>query len=62
METKGSLPRSQEPTNSEALCNISLEAVFEALSAPHPTHKLVDHPLLAVCNCLFNRYATTLHI
>ena len=32
------------------------------LLAPHPTPKLEDHPLSAVCNCLFNIFAATLHI
>jgi len=34
----------------------------EELSAPRPTPKLVDHPLSAVRNCLFNILAATLHI
>jgi hypothetical protein len=34
----------------------------EELLAPHPTLKLEDHPLLAVCDCLFNMSAATLHI
>jgi len=29
--------------------------------APHPTPKLEGHPLLAVCNCLFNIFTVTLH-
>jgi hypothetical protein len=32
------------------------------LLAPCPTPKLEDHPLLAVCDCLFNIFAATLHI
>jgi hypothetical protein len=30
--------------------------------APHPTPKLEDHPLPAVCDCLFNIFTATLHI
>jgi hypothetical protein len=33
----------------------------EELLAPWPTSKLEDHTLLAVCNCLFNIIAATLH-
>jgi hypothetical protein len=33
----------------------------EELLAPHPTPKLEDHPLSAVCDCLFNVFAATLH-
>ncbi|PNF38701.1 hypothetical protein B7P43_G17454 [Cryptotermes secundus] len=32
----------------------------EELLAPHPTPKLEDHPLLAVCDCLFNIFAASL--
>jgi hypothetical protein len=32
------------------------------LLAPCPTPKLEDHTLLAVCDCLFNIFAATLHI
>jgi len=32
------------------------------LSTPRPTPKLEDHPLLAVCDYLFNIYAATLRI
>jgi len=32
----------------------------EALSTPPPTHKLEDHPLLAVRYCLFNIFFATL--
>jgi hypothetical protein len=34
----------------------------EDLSAPRPTTKLEDHPLLAVRDCLLNIFAATLHI
>ena len=34
----------------------------EELLAPRPTPKLEDHPLSAVRDCLFNIFATTLHI
>jgi hypothetical protein len=39
-------------------------AIFygEELLAPRPTPKLEDHPLSAVCDCLFNVFAATLHI
>jgi len=32
------------------------------LLARCPTPKLEDHPLLAVCGCLFNIFSATLHI
>jgi hypothetical protein len=34
----------------------------EELLAPRPNPKLEDHPLLAVCDYLFNVFAATLHI
>ena len=34
----------------------------EELSAPCPTHKLEDHPLSAVRDCLFNIFAATLPV
>ena len=34
----------------------------EELLAPRPTPKLQDHPLSAVCDCLFNIFTATLHI
>jgi hypothetical protein len=34
---------------------------YDELLGPHPTPKLEDHPLLAVCDCLFNIFAATLH-
>jgi len=45
-------------------CEYFLTKVFhgEALLAPHPTPKLEDHPSSAVRDCLFNIFATTLHI
>ena len=33
----------------------------EELLAPRPTPKLEGHPLSAVCDCLFNLFAATLH-
>jgi hypothetical protein len=33
----------------------------EALLAPRPTPKLENSPLSAVCDCLFNTFAATLH-
>jgi hypothetical protein len=32
------------------------------LLAPYPTPKLQDHPMLAVCDSLFNIFAATLHL
>jgi hypothetical protein len=32
----------------------------EELLAPQPTPKLNEHPVSAVCNCLFNIFAATL--
>jgi hypothetical protein len=34
----------------------------EELIAPRPTPKLEDHPLSAVCDCLFNIFAATFHV
>jgi hypothetical protein len=34
----------------------------EELLAPRPTPKLEDHPLSAVCDCLFNIFVATFHI
>jgi len=34
----------------------------EELLAPRSTPSLENHPLLAVCDCLFNVFAATLHI
>ena len=34
----------------------------EGLLAPHPTPNLEVHPFLAVCDCLFIKFAATLHI
>jgi hypothetical protein len=34
----------------------------EDVSAPRPTHKLEDHPLIAVMHYLFNTFAATLRI
>jgi hypothetical protein len=45
-----SLGRSKESINGE-----------ESL-VPSPTAKLEDHPLSAVCNCLFSIFEATLHI
>ena len=43
---------------------ISKHFVFhgEELLAPRPPPKLEDHPLSAVCDCLFNLCAATLRI
>jgi hypothetical protein len=44
--------------------NFRKELIFygEKELAPRPTPKLEDRPLLAVCDCLFNIFAATLHI
>jgi hypothetical protein len=34
----------------------------EELLAPRSTPKLEDHPLSAVCDCLFSIFAATLHM
>jgi hypothetical protein len=67
VETVSSLPHSQVPATCPypGFCvNIPLQDTFydEELLAPHPTPKLKDHPLSAVRDCLFNIFATTLHI
>jgi len=64
MEPEGSLPCSQNPANSEALCNISWQAGFygEELLCPCPTPKLEGHPISAVRDCLFYLFPATLHI
>jgi hypothetical protein len=75
MEPGGSLPHSQElatcpypepnispsPRPCETFRKI-LRFCHEELLAPRPTPKLWDHRLLPVRNCLFNTFATTLHI
>jgi hypothetical protein len=44
-------------------CFVSWYSFYgEELLAPRPTPKLEDHPLSAVCHCLFNVFAATLHI
>jgi hypothetical protein len=61
MEPEGSSPCSQQP----AKCNISYQAIFfygDELLAPRPTTKLDEHPLPAVRDCLFNKFAAILHI
>ena len=42
-------------------CN-KIRFLSEQLLAPRPNSKLEDHPLSAVCDCLFNIFAATLHI
>ena len=34
----------------------------EELLAPRPTPKLEDHPLSAVCDCLFSTFVATVHV
>jgi hypothetical protein len=36
--------------------------IYSEMSAPHPTPKLEDNILSAVCDCLFNMFTATLHI
>ena len=42
-------------------CNM-ISFYGEELLAPRPTPKLEDHPLSALCDCLFNIFTATLHI
>jgi hypothetical protein len=46
------------------LVNFRNKIIFygEKLLAPRPTPKPEDHPLSAVCDCLFNIFAATFHI
>jgi len=57
------MPRwiSPGPRHMYPFCN---KASFhsEELLAPHPTHKLEDHPLSVFRDCIFNIFAATLHI
>jgi hypothetical protein len=43
------------------ICNMLVSYDGELLST-RPTPKLEDHPLLAVCDCLFSIFTTTLHM
>jgi len=64
MEPEGSFPCSQY-LSSPRPCVTFHKSWFlygEELLAPRPTPKLEDHPLKAVCDCLFNILAATLHI
>jgi hypothetical protein len=51
------------PPGPSLLENFRDKLIFhgEELLAPCPTPKLEDHPLSAVCDCLFNIFAATLH-
>ena len=53
-----------EPARSSSLWTVHNRIHFysEELLAPHPTPKLKYHPLLAICDCLFNIFTATLHI
>jgi len=42
--------------------NVLTMFVHGEVLAPCPTPKLEDHPSSAVCDCLFNIFAATLHI
>jgi hypothetical protein len=57
-------PLSKESVCSRLLVNFRNKIIFygEELLAPRPTPKLEDHPLSAVCDCLFKIFAATLHI
>jgi len=44
-----------------SLCFITKPVYGEELSTPRLTPKLEDHPLSAVCDCLFNTFEGTLH-
>jgi hypothetical protein len=41
---------------------IMIHLYSEELLTPHQTPKLENHPLSAVCDCLFHVFAATLHI
>jgi len=75
METEGSLRHSQVPATCpypepaqvqvwgfSCKCYIAGYVYGEELLAPRPTSKLEDHPLLAVCDCLFSIFTATLNI
>jgi hypothetical protein len=58
-------PLSKESVHVRGFLWIFVTRLFlygEELLAPRPTSKLEDHPLSAVRDCLFNRFATSLHI
>jgi hypothetical protein len=62
METEDSLPYSQQPFKSEALCDIVTCGFYgNELLAPRPIIELENHTLSAVSDCLFNIIADTLH-
>ena len=65
MEPGGSMPHSLGLSNSsEALCDVSEHPCFysERLLASRQTTKLEDHSWSAVHECLFNIFATNIHI
>jgi hypothetical protein len=65
MEAKRSLPHSQQPAaRPRQLWRFHNMVIFcgEELLVVRPTTKLEDHPLLAVCDCLFNLFSATLHV
>jgi len=64
MKPQSSLPCSQEPTITEARSNIWLQAVFygKDMLTLRSTPSLVDHPLSAALDCLFNIFSAILHI
>jgi hypothetical protein len=59
-----SIFRCLDRTRTSAPVNISQHDIFygEELLAPRPNPKLEYHPLSAVRDCLFSRFAATLHI
>jgi len=56
MEPENSLLFPQQLSKSDALCSISLEAIFygEKLLAPRPYSKLKDHPMSSVRQTLLD--------
>ena len=66
MEPEGSLPHSRSispgPRLTVGMFRNMIRFYGVQLLAPRPTPKLKDHPLPAVRDCLFNIFATNLHI
>jgi len=54
--------RARQFRRSFVICRKKLVSYSGDLSAPHLTPKLENHPLSAVCDCLFYISAATLHI
>ena len=69
MEPEGSSPLSQKPVTFPVWIRGSclrfvtwLSFYGEEFLATRPTPKLDDNPMSAVHGCLFNKFATTLHV